>query len=92
VTCALCLDWLAAFADGNGRPHDAAALFGAADAQWQAGRAVRYAPEQANYTQDVARVRTHLTDDDFAAAWAEGQPRPARGRLTTPSNRREPDR
>ena len=31
-----CLDWVAAITDMKERPRDAAVLFGAADAQWQA--------------------------------------------------------
>jgi len=71
-TLADCLDWLAAVADAGGRPRDAAVFFGAADAQWQASGAVRYAPERAAYATDLASVQAKLSTDEFAAAWAEG--------------------
>jgi len=71
-TPADCLDWLATIADAGARPRDAAVLFGAADAQWQASGAVRYAPERPAYEADLASVRKQLPADEFAAAWAEG--------------------
>ena len=67
-----CLDWLAAVADADGRPHEAAVLFGAAEAQWQASGGIRYAPERAAYAADLARVRSKLRADELDAAWAEG--------------------
>jgi len=71
-TLADCLDWLAAVADTDGRPREAAVLFGAAEAQWQATGAVRYAPERAAYAAELARVQEQLAAAEFAAAWAEG--------------------
>ncbi len=71
-TLADCLDWLAAAQGDAGQPVDAARLFGAADAQWEASGAVRYAPEQAVYTAELARVREQLDANTFPAAWAEG--------------------
>jgi tetratricopeptide (TPR) repeat protein len=68
-----CLDWLAAVADAGGRPRDAAVFFGAADAQWQASGAVRYAPERAAYGADLARVQAQVAADEFEVAWAEGR-------------------
>src|SRR5437667_3478598 len=53
-TLADCLDWLATVADTDGCPRDAAVLFGAAEAQWRATGAVRYAPEQAVYAAELA--------------------------------------
>ena len=67
-----CLDWVAALAEAEHRPREAAVLFGAADAQWQASGAVRYAPERATYLAELGIVRAMLTEDEFAAAWSEG--------------------
>jgi len=47
-----CLDWLATVADADGRPREAAVFFGAADAQWHATGAIRYAPERAAYAAE----------------------------------------
>jgi hypothetical protein len=47
-------------------------LFGAADAQWQASGAIRYAPERARYTAEVAKVQAKLSAAEFASAWANG--------------------
>ena len=68
-----CLDWLAAVADAGGRSRDAAVLFGAAEAQWQTSGGVRYAPEQPRYEAELAAVRSKLSSEEFAAAWAEGR-------------------
>jgi hypothetical protein len=68
-----CLDYLAAVAATVGQPLRAAALFGAAEAQWQASGAVRYEPDRAVYERDVASVQAQLEADAFAAAWARGQ-------------------
>jgi hypothetical protein len=66
-SCADCLDWMAALVDADGGPRDAAVFFGAADAQWQASGAVRYAPDRAAYAADLASVQSKLSGDDFAA-------------------------
>jgi predicted ATPase/DNA-binding XRE family transcriptional regulator len=71
-TLADCLDWVAAAKGEAGQSVDAARLFGAADAQWQASGAVRYAPERPAYEADLSRVRNQLDPGTFAAAWAEG--------------------
>jgi predicted ATPase len=67
-----CLDWVAALVDADGRPRDAAVLFGAADAQWQASGAIRYAPDRTAYAADLARVQSRLNEDEFAMGWREG--------------------
>jgi tetratricopeptide (TPR) repeat protein len=67
-----CLDWLAAALGDAGQLVAAARLFGAAEAQWRASGAVRYAPERAAYAEDISRVRDQLDASTFAAAWAEG--------------------
>ena len=72
-TLADCLDWLAALADVQGRPRHAAVLFGAADAQWEASHAVRYAPDRAKYEVELGLVQAKLSPDEFAEAWAEGR-------------------
>jgi tetratricopeptide (TPR) repeat protein len=72
-TLADCLDWLAAVEGALGRPTRAAQLFGAAEAQWRASGAVRYAPERAAYERDLVAVRAVLPQAVFAAAWARGR-------------------
>jgi hypothetical protein len=67
-----CLDWVAALVDANAQPRVAAVLFGAADAQWQASGAKRYAPDRAPYTADLASVQSKMIGNEFAMAWAEG--------------------
>jgi tetratricopeptide (TPR) repeat protein len=71
-TLADCLDWLAAAEGDAGQPVIAARLFGAADEQWRASGAVRYAPERPAYEADLSRVRDQLDAKTFVAAWAEG--------------------
>ena len=72
-TLADCLDWIAALAGAEHRPREAAVLFGAADAQWQASGAVRYRPERATYLAELANIQATLAEDEFAAAWSEGR-------------------
>jgi predicted ATPase/DNA-binding XRE family transcriptional regulator len=72
-TLADCLDWLAGLVARDGKPEAAARLFGAADAQWQASGAVRYAPERALYESELAHVKTQLDEAAFMAGWNEGQ-------------------
>jgi predicted ATPase len=71
-TLADCLDWVAAVEETTAQTLYAAKLFGAADAQWRASGAVRYAPERSLYAAEVSRVRDQLDAEAFAAAWAEG--------------------
>jgi predicted ATPase len=71
-TLADCLDWVAAIEGTSAQSLDAARLFGAADAQWRASGAVRYAPERPLYAAEISRVRDQLDAEAFAAAWAEG--------------------
>jgi non-specific serine/threonine protein kinase len=68
-----CLDWVAALEGAHGRPARATQLFGAAEAQWRASGAARYAPDRPAYERDLATVRAALDKEAFAAAWAEGQ-------------------
>jgi non-specific serine/threonine protein kinase len=67
-----CLDWLAAVECAAGKPDRAAHLFGAAEAQWLASGAVRYAPDRSAYEHDLGSVRAQLDPKTFAGAWAEG--------------------
>ena len=66
------MDWLAAITGQPRRPAQAALLFGAADAQWKASGAVRYAPDRPQYERDLASVRAQLEAGAFTAAWVEG--------------------
>jgi predicted ATPase len=67
------LDWLAAVEGAQGDAVRAARLFGAAEAQWRASGAVRYAPDQPLYDRDVASVHTDLDEHVFEGAWEEGK-------------------
>jgi tetratricopeptide (TPR) repeat protein len=67
------LDWLAAVALAQGEAVRAARLFGAAEAQWRASGAVRYAADQPAFERDFASVRARLDDKTFANAWTEGR-------------------
>ena len=71
-TLADCLDWVAAIASVQGHPLQAARLFGAADAQWRASGAVRYAPERPTYEREVAAARALVHPEAFTTAWTEG--------------------
>jgi predicted ATPase len=67
------LDWLAAVAAAQGDTVRAARLFGAAEAQWRASGAVRYAADQPAFERDLASVRARLDEHTFANAWTEGR-------------------
>ncbi len=64
-----CIASLAADADSH---HEAARLYGAADATRQRFGSVRYALYQPGYEANVTTVRAAIGDDDFEHAWAEG--------------------
>ena len=51
----------------------AAKLFGASEAQLNSMGAVLYSADRADYERNLAVARTHLHDETFAAAWAEGR-------------------
>ena len=67
-----CLDWQAAVETRLGDLARAVRLFGAADTHWRTSGGHRYAPDEAAYARDLARVRAALDDQAFAAGWAEG--------------------
>jgi hypothetical protein len=67
------LDWLAAVALAHDDVVRAARLFGAAEAQWRASGAVRYAADQPAFERDLAAVRARLDERTFANAWTEGR-------------------
>src|SRR5260370_12436907 len=73
--CALedSLDGLAAVAIAQGDAVRAARLLGAADVQWRASGAVRYAPDQPWYEHDLARRRAQLKQEAFRTPHAEGR-------------------
>ena len=66
------LECLAALAVEAGRHHEAARLFGAADAIRQRRGAVRFKVWDAGYQASVAALRNALDQADFETAWAEG--------------------
>jgi non-specific serine/threonine protein kinase len=67
------LDGLAALEGARGQSARAAQLFGAAEAQWRASGAIRFAPDRPAYERELATVRAALHEEAFVAAWAEGQ-------------------
>jgi len=66
------LDCLATLAGDAGSHHEAARLFGAADAIRQRMGAVRFKIYDAAYEVSLAALRDAMGDKDFDAAWAEG--------------------
>jgi len=66
------IECLATLAGDAGSHHQAARLFGAADAIRQRMGAVRFKIWDAGYESSVAALRTTLGEQDFDAAWAEG--------------------
>jgi DNA-binding CsgD family transcriptional regulator len=67
------LESLAALAGLAERFHEAARLFGAAEAAREAQGLVRYATDRDQYHTDVERIRSALPAVDFRAAWDEGR-------------------
>ena len=67
-----CLDFLGANLIGTGRGAEAAQIFGAAQALRDAIGAARSSRDAAIHAAFIARVRTQLSDDEFAAAHARG--------------------
>jgi hypothetical protein len=70
---ALSLDTYSILALNQGQAKRAARLLGAADALREAIGTALSPAQLATHTLDVARVRSALGDDRFAAAWAEGR-------------------
>jgi predicted ATPase/class 3 adenylate cyclase/DNA-binding CsgD family transcriptional regulator len=66
------LECLARLAADGANPHNAARLFGAADAIRQRTGQARFPAYQAGYDAAVAAVRDALGQHDFDTAWAEG--------------------
>jgi predicted ATPase/DNA-binding CsgD family transcriptional regulator len=66
------LECLAGLASDAGSHHEAARLFGAADAIRQPIGAVRFALYQDDYQAAISSLRAAMGDDDFEHAWAEG--------------------
>jgi predicted ATPase/transcriptional regulator with XRE-family HTH domain len=74
IRCAcILLDDLAGVLCEHDRPHDAARLFGAADALRTLSGKLLTRAQQAPHTRDLAAVERRLDGETFAAAWAEGQ-------------------
>jgi DNA-binding CsgD family transcriptional regulator len=66
------LECLAALAVAAGSHHEAARLFGAADAIRQRGGFVRFKIFDAFFEPPVAALRDGMGETDFESAWAEG--------------------
>lgn len=71
VELAECFEGLAT-ARADRQPRQAARLLGVADALRTASGAAVAAVEQERYRAALAKVRDHLREDTFAAAWAQG--------------------
>jgi DNA-binding CsgD family transcriptional regulator len=70
------LEALAGLAGLAERFHEAARLFGAAEAAREAHGVVRYATDRDQYDTDVERIRRVLPAVEFRAAWDEGRAMP----------------
>jgi len=66
------LECLAGLSADDGRHHEAARLFGAAEAMRQRIGVVRFKIHENGYDASVAALRNAVGDKDFDAAWAEG--------------------
>jgi hypothetical protein len=64
---------LAKVAGRQGQPEQTARLFGAAQALRDQLETPLILVEQADYEHNLVAVRVALGEDEFAAAWAEGQ-------------------
>jgi predicted ATPase/DNA-binding CsgD family transcriptional regulator len=67
------LEGLAGLAGLGGRSHEAARLWGAAEAAREAHSLARCAGERERYENDVARIRRALPAGEFRALWDEGR-------------------
>lgn len=75
VSCGVYLhlaDILECLAGTAGNQHEAARLFGAAEAFRQRAGLVRFKVHQAGYESSVTALRDAMDEADFDAAWAEG--------------------
>jgi predicted ATPase/transcriptional regulator with XRE-family HTH domain len=68
-----CLEWLAPVLAAQGSPREAAQLLGAAEAGRRVTDRQRYRRDEQLYQQDVAAIRTRLSEQEFHAVWAEGE-------------------
>jgi predicted ATPase/class 3 adenylate cyclase/DNA-binding CsgD family transcriptional regulator len=66
------LDCLARLANDAGSRHEAARLFGTAEASRQRMGVVRFQIHQAGYEASVAALRDAMGQEDFESTWAEG--------------------
>ncbi len=70
---AMSLIGLAGMAGAQGEPERGARLLGAIDAVQQGFATVMWPVDRAEYRRSLAAIRAALTEEQFAAAWAEGQ-------------------
>jgi predicted ATPase len=68
-----CLAGLAGLAANQGRSQRAARLLGAAEALLRASGGAWWPADRVEYERNLATIRAALTEEAFAAAWAEGQ-------------------
>jgi hypothetical protein len=66
------IEFPASLAAESGRHHEAARLFGTAQAMRQRTGEVRFRVYQHGYEAAVARLRKTMGKQDFESAWAEG--------------------
>jgi predicted ATPase/serine/threonine protein kinase len=70
---AICLESLGAVVAAQDKPHQAARLWGTADALRKAMGVPMHPVYRADYARAVAATRANLGEQAFAAAWAEGR-------------------
>ncbi len=68
-----CLMGLAGLICAQGHPHQAARLFGAAEALREAVGSVLWPANRLEYQRNLAALRAQLDEDSLAAAWADGR-------------------
>ncbi len=71
-----CLAGLAGIAAAQAQPERAVQLFGAAQALRESTNAVSEPADLAEFERDLAAVRAKMSDQAFAAAWAQGTAMP----------------
>ena len=71
--CAFCLEGLASDVSAQGEEAEAARLWGVAETLRESCGIPLTPVERADYEPAVAAARTHLGEQAFAAAWAEGR-------------------
>jgi predicted ATPase/class 3 adenylate cyclase len=82
---AFCLEGLAHTVAAEGADAWAARLWGAAESLRERSRVPRFAAERVDYEAGIRAVRSHLGEEAFASAWAEGRTMTLAQVLASPS-------